>query len=47
MREDNRCVANALAMEKAETERLTILTKALYDAFEWLAYVPVPLFTQL
>jgi hypothetical protein len=34
MREDNRRVANALAMERAKTERLTILTKALYDAFE-------------
>jgi hypothetical protein len=34
MREDNRRVVNALALEKAKTERLTILTKALYDAFE-------------
>jgi hypothetical protein len=34
MREDNRRVANALTLEKAKTERLTILTKALYDAFE-------------
>ena len=34
MREDNRRVVNALAIEKAKTERLTILTKALYDAFE-------------
>jgi hypothetical protein len=34
MREDNRRVANALALEKAKTERLTILTRALYDAFE-------------
>jgi hypothetical protein len=34
MREDNRRVAGALAMEKAKTERLTMLTKALYDAFE-------------
>ena len=34
MREDNRRVANALAIEKAKTERLTMLTKALYDAFE-------------
>jgi hypothetical protein len=34
MREDNRRVASALAVEKAKTERLTVLTKALYDAFE-------------
>src|ERR1700761_26850 len=34
MREDNRRVATALAMEKAKTERLTMLTKALYEAFD-------------
>jgi hypothetical protein len=34
MRDDNRRVVNALAIEKAKTERLTMLTKALYDAFE-------------
>ena len=31
-REDNRRVATALAMEKVKTERLTMLTKALYEA---------------
>jgi hypothetical protein len=45
MREDNRRVVNALAIEKAKTERLTILTKALYDAFEknfpgWRTFLP-------
>ena len=34
MCEDNCRVASALAVEKAKTERLTIFTKALYDAFE-------------
>ena len=34
MREDNRRVATALAIEKAKTERLTLLTKALYEAFD-------------
>ncbi|KAN0109679.1 HSF-type DNA-binding domain containing protein [Russula decolorans] len=48
MREDNRRVVNALAIEKAKTERLTILTKALYDAFEknypgWLPPFPADL----
>jgi len=43
MREDNRRVATALAMEKAKTERLTLLTKALYEAFDkhfpgWCAF---------
>ncbi|KAI0297477.1 HSF-type DNA-binding-domain-containing protein [Multifurca ochricompacta] len=44
MREDNRRVANALAMEKAKTERLTILTKALYEAFEknFPGWLPTP-----
>jgi hypothetical protein len=45
MRDDNRRVANALAIEKAKTERLTMLTKALYDAFEknspgWCTFSP-------
>jgi hypothetical protein len=48
MRDDNRRVANALAIEKAKTERLTMLTKALYDAFEknspgWLPPFPADL----
>jgi hypothetical protein len=34
MCEDNCRMASALAVEKAKTERLTIFTKALYDAFE-------------
>ena len=34
MCEDNRRVATALSMEKAKTERLTMLTKALYEAFD-------------
>ncbi|KAI0249681.1 HSF-type DNA-binding-domain-containing protein [Lactifluus subvellereus] len=44
MREDNRRVATALAMEKAKTERLTMLTKALYDAFEknFPGWLPTP-----
>jgi hypothetical protein len=51
MREDNRRVANALTMERAKVERLMILTKALYDAFEknypgWCMSLP-HLFSQL
>ncbi|KAI9510562.1 HSF-type DNA-binding-domain-containing protein [Russula earlei] len=44
MRDDNRRVANALAIEKARTERLTLLTKALYDAFEknFPGWLPTP-----
>ncbi|KAH9964407.1 HSF-type DNA-binding-domain-containing protein [Russula compacta] len=44
MREDNRRVANALAIEKAKTERLTMLTKALYDAFDknFPGWLPTP-----
>lgn len=49
MREDNRRVANALAIEKAKTERLTMLTKALYDAFEknFPGWLPTPFPTDL
>lgn len=44
MRDDNRRVATALAMERAKTERLTMLTKALYEAFEknFPGWLPTP-----
>jgi len=44
MREDNRRVATALAMERAKTERLTMLTKALYEAFDknFPGWLPTP-----
>jgi hypothetical protein len=52
MRDDNRRVVNALAIEKAKTERLTMLTKALYDAFEknfpgWCTSHPFPVSVSL
>ena len=48
MREDNRRVATALAVEKAKKDRLTMLTKALYEAFDKSCPAgvrPLPLFS--